>query len=409
VSSGRSCRSEEEGRLKLNRTLVVSSLGTTQTLAWASTFYLPAILGVPIAAALGIGPSLFFGIFSGALLLSAAISPLVGRNIDRHGGRPILTLSSAVIAAGLVLLGMAHGVFGLILAWMVLGIGMAMGLYDPAFATLTRLYGLGARAPITGITLIAGFASTVGWPASAWFEHEFGWREACFIWAGLNFCLAMPANWFLIPPVSATLGDAPGDAPAAEANEPPRGAMLVLAFFFSATRFVSGAYAAHLPRLLEATGASAVAAIAAASLVGPAQVGARMVEFGFLRGFHPLVSARIAALLHPMGAAALGLFGPAGMALFAILHGAGNGMITIAKGTLVLALFGPGGYGLRNGILAVPTRMFESVAPLLFGLLIDRIGVAAVAVSAALCLAAFGSLWLLRPRAAPAMATASSD
>jgi predicted MFS family arabinose efflux permease len=279
---------------------------------------------------------------------------------------------------------------------------MAMGLYDPAFATLTRLYGRDARASITGITLIAGFASTIGWPASAWFEHAFGWREACFIWAGLNLALATPLNWLVIP--AAEPLPPPTQATRETADvEPPRGAMPILAFFFCATRFVSGALAAHLPRLLEGAGASAVAAIAAGALVGPAQVGARLVEFGVLRSFHPLVAARIAAVLHPLGAAFLALLGPSGIAAFAILHGAGNGMITIAKGTLVLALFGPGGYGLRSGILAVPTRMAESMAPLLFGLLIDQIGTAAVAVSAGLCLAAFASLWLLRRCGAPAV------
>jgi MFS family permease len=384
-------------------------LGTTQTLAWASSFYLPAILGLPIAADLGLAPSLFFAIFSASLLLSAALSPMVGRLIDRQGGRSVLIASNAVIAAGLAILGMAHGVFGLAIAWAVLGVGMAMGLYDPAFATLTWLYGRDARAPITGITLIAGFASTVGWPASAWFEHAFGWREACLIWAAVNLLLAMPLNWLAIP--SAAPPSAPGAAAqrlAEEAIEAQRGAMLVLAFFFSATRFVSGALAAHLPRLLEGAGATEVAAIAAAALVGPAQVGARLVEFGVLRSFHPLVSARIAAMLHPLGAVALGLLGPVGVALFAVLHGAGNGMITIAKGTLVLALFGPGGFGLRSGILAVPTRMFESLAPLAFGLLVDRFGTGAVAVSAGLCLAAFGSLWLLRPHPAAAVAPAAN-
>src|SRR5207237_4497106 len=108
-----------------------------------------------------------------------------------------------------------------------------------------------------------------------------------------------------------------------------RGTMLVLAFFFSATRFVSGALAAHLPRRLEGAGASEVAAVAAGALVGPAQVGARLVEFGVLRSFHPLVAARIAAILHPIGAVFLGLLGPGGIAIFAVLHGAGNGMITI--------------------------------------------------------------------------------
>jgi MFS family permease len=382
-------------------------LGSTQTLAWASSFYLPAILGVPIATALGIAPTLFFGIFSGALLLSAAFAPLVGRLIDRHGGRVVLTASNAVLAVGLALLGLAQGAVGLAIAWFLLGIGMAMGLYDPAFAALTRLYGREARAPITGITLIAGFASTVGWPASAWFEHAFGWREACLIWAGLNLFLAMPANWLVIPPARALRAVA--QPVAAAAADPPRGAMPILIYFFAATRFISGALAAHLPRLLEGAGASEVAAIAAGALVGPAQVAARLVEFGVLRSFHPVVSARIAALLHPLGAAVLTMAGPAGAAVFAVLHGAGNGMITIAKGTLPLAIFGPFGYGLRNGLISLPTRMAESLAPLLFGLLIDRLGVFSVLVSGGLCLSAFASLWLLRPGPAPAVAPAAGN
>jgi len=190
-----------------------------------------------------------------------------------------------------------------------------------------------------------------------------------------------------------------------EAPEPaPRGAMTILAFYFAATRFVSGALSVHLPGLLEGAGASTVAAIAAGALVGPAQVGARLVEFGVMRSFHPLISARFAALLHPVGAALLVMFGPAAAAAFAIFHGAANGMISIAKGTLPLAIFGPAGYGLRNGLLSVPTRLAESTAPLLFGMLIERIGLEAVLVSAGLYVAAFAALMLLRPRAAAAAA-----
>jgi MFS family permease len=393
-------------RLRPRKTGVVAALGTTQTLAWASSYYLPAILGAPIAAALGLPASVFFGIFSASLLLGAAISPWVGRLIDDHGGRAVLTASNAVLAMGLALLGLAQGILSLTIAWIFLGIGMAIGLYDPAFATLTRLYGRDARASITGITLIAGFASTVGWPASAWFEHAFGWREACLIWAGLNLFLALPLNWLVIPPAPPL--PAGQQAQGASEAEPPRGAMPVLAFYFCATAFVTGAMAAHLPRFLEGAGASEAAAIAAGALVGPAQVAARLVEFGLLRGVHPVWSARIAALMHPFGAAFLGALGPAGIALFALLHGAGNGLITIAKGTLPLAIFGPAGYGLRIGILSVPARVALSAAPFVFGVLLDWIGTFAVLVSAGLSLAAFASLWLLRP-AAPAVAPALSD
>jgi len=387
--------------VRSGRVTVVAALGATQTVAWASSYYMPAILGAPIATALHLPTSVFFGLFSGALLLSAVVGPSVGRLIDRHGGRHLLAASNLVIAAGLLILADAHSSVGLVIAWTVLGVGIGMGLYDPAFATLTWLYGRDARSSITGITLIAGFASTIGWPLSALFLHEFGWRAACLIWAGLNMLLAAPVNWLAIPRhgMPAALPQAAMELPPAD---PPRAAMPILAFFFAATWFVQGAMAAHLPGLLQAAGASATAAIAAASLVGPAQVAARIVEFGLLRSFHPISSARLASALHPIGAAFLFVFGVPGIIAFALLHGAGNGMITIAKGTLPLALFGPGGYGLRSGLLSAPARMLQAASPFLFGLLLDRVGIGAVGLSAGLCLAAFGSLFLLRPRRAVA-------
>jgi MFS family permease len=379
------------------RVIVVAALGTTQTIAWASSYYMPAILGNPIAQTLHLPTSVFFGLFSGALLLSAVIGPSVGRRIDRHGGRGLLAASNLVIGAGLIILAMAHGIVGLASAWVVLGVGLGMGLYDPAFAALSWLYGRDARSAITGITLIAGFASTIGWPLSALLLHEGGWRVACLFWAGSNILLAAPLNWLMIPrhqrAAALTAITEPSSTP-----DPPRAVMPILAFFFAATWFVQGAMAAHLPRLLEAAGASSTAAIAAAALVGPAQVGARIVEFALLRSVHPIISARLATLLHPIGAAILVVLGAPGIAAFALLHGAGNGMITIAKGTLPLALFGPQGYGLRSGLLSAPARALQSMAPFLFGLLLDRIGIGAIALSAGLCCAAFGSLFLLRSR-----------
>jgi len=385
----------------------VASLGTTQTLAWASSYYLPAVLGAPIAAGLGLPPSVFFGIFSAALLLGAVVGPYVGRLIDQHGGRAVLTLSNFVLAAGLALLGLAQGVAGLTAAWLVLGIGMSMGLYDPAFATLTRLYGREARTAITGITLIAGFASTVGWPASAWFEHSFGWREACLIWAGVNLFVGMPLNWLLIPSAPAPISRAERSS-AVDQGEPPRGAMAVLVFYFAATAFVTGALQAHLLRFLQTAGADEALAILAGTLVGPAQVAARLFEFGLMRALHPVWSARIAVILHPFGALLLALFGPAAIAPFALAYGAGNGMITIARGTLPLAIFGPIGYGLRTGLLAAPGRFAVAAAPFLFGLLLDRFGTLAVFLTVSLNLAAFASLLLLRPQPAPTVAPAAS-
>src|SRR5215472_10040349 len=175
--------------MNAGRVAVVAAIGATQTIAWASSYYLPAVLGAPAAADLGLSPSVFFAAFSAALPLAAAVGPGVGKLIDRHGGRAMLAASNFVNGAGLLLLATAHGLAGLVGAWTILGLGMGMGLYDPAFAALTSLYGPAARAPITGITLIAGFASTIGWPVTAGLEHAFGWRAACVFWAAVNFLI----------------------------------------------------------------------------------------------------------------------------------------------------------------------------------------------------------------------------
>ena len=378
-------------------TLTVAALGVTQTLAWGSSYYLPAILADPIAAGLGVSKSLFFGFFSASLLLQAALGPTIGKVIDRHGGRSVLMLSNLVLGAGLAGLALAHGPVGLAGAWAVLGIGMALGLYDAGFATLTALYGREARGPITGITLIAGFASTVGWPLSALLNDYLGWRGACLGWAALNILVCLPINRLLIPLPAPS---APGVAVRETTAPPPANGMAVLAFVFGAVGFVTGAMAAHLPRLLEMSGATTTAAIFAASLMGPAQVAARLFEFGVLKRLHPLVSTRLALMMHPLGAAILGAVGAPAAAGFALLHGAGNGLLTISRGTVPLALFGPAGYGLRIGIIAAPARVTTAVAPLLFGLMLNAMGPGALVVSGGLSLAALASLALLRTQPA---------
>jgi predicted MFS family arabinose efflux permease len=375
-----------------SRTVVVTALGIAQTLAWASSYYLPAILAEPIGASIGVPRSWVFGAFSGALLIAAFAGPAVGRAIDRRGGRGVLVLSNVVLAGGLIVLAAANGVVLLAVAWVVLGIGMALGLYDAGFAALAALYGHNARGPITGITLFAGFASTVSWPLTTVLNDAFGWRETLLVWAALNVVIGIPLN-LLLPvamrpaEIRRALEHAIGWKPYKE--------MFLLAFVFAAVWFVTGSMAAHLPGLLERAGATPVQAIAAAALVGPAQVAARLVEFFILRRAHPLISARIAALLHPLGAALFAVFGPAAAVAFTIFYGAGNGLLTIARGTVPLAVFGPHGYGERTGLLGAPARAAQALAPLLFGLLLDAMGASVIIVSVALCLAAFAALLCL--------------
>jgi MFS family permease len=330
---------------------VILALGTTQTLAWASSYYLPAILADPIARDLGLSSNWIFAAFSAALVISGLLGPHIGRQIDLIGGRALLSASNVILASGLVLLGVSQSIVLLAVAWLVLGVGMGLGLYDAAFGALGRIYGHSARRAITGITLLAGFASTIGWPLT----HSDGRKPAI--------------------PMDRT--------------------MVLLALAFALAWTVTAAMAVHLPRILEAAGATSVQAIAAGALIGPAQVAARIAEAGLLSRYHPLISARLACLTHPLGAAVLAMASGGAFGAFAILHGAGNGILTIARGTLPLAIFGPVNYAYRLGLLGAPARLSQAMAPLLFGLMIDYLGERVLIVSSLLSLSAFAALYFI--------------
>ena len=386
---------------------VIAGLGTTQTLAWASSYYLIAILAPAMARDTGSSQTGVFAAFSASLLISALLGPRVGRTIDRFGGREVLGVSNLLFAAGLGLLALAHSLPILWLGWLVIGAAMGLGLYDSAFATLGRMYGQTARSAITGITLIAGFASTVGWPLTAWGEATLGWRGTCAAWAIAHIALGLPLNLLLLPKLRT---ESAGGASSEKPDVPMDRSMWLLGFAFAAGWVVSTAMAAHLPRLLEAAGATTAQAIGAAALIGPAQVAARLLEASFLSRFHPLVSARLSTLTHPIGAALL-LAGGGWLAMpFTLLHGAGNGILTIARGTVPLAVFGPENYGYRLGLIGAPARILQAGAPIGFGVLIDRFGAQALLFSSGVCIAATAALLAVsvkEPNSATATETVS--
>ncbi len=371
---------------------IILPLGLTQTLAWASSYYLLAILAGPIAKDTGMSTNAVFAAFSCALLISGLLGPRVGRTIDKFGGRAVLLASNAFFACGLALIAFASSWDLVWLSWLLIGVAMGLGLYDAAFASLARIYGVAARSPITGITLMAGFASTVGWPLTAWGLSAFGWRETCLAWALAHLLIGIPLNASL-----PKTGRLPSIDPATPKSHLVMDRnMWLLAFAFAAGWTISTAMAAHLPRLLEAAGATEREAIIAGMLIGPAQVGARIIEASFLKRFHPLLSARLSSALHPIGVLLLPL-GAVAIPVFALLHGAGNGILTIARGTVPLALYGAQDYGYRLGILGAPARIAQAGAPLLFGLLMERFGTGAFAVSAGLGLATLGAICLVKP------------
>jgi predicted MFS family arabinose efflux permease len=384
---------EQDQALTTRQLPIILALGTTQTLAWASSYYIPAILADPIARDLGISSNWIFAAFSASLVLSALLGPRIGRQIDLVGGRSVLSISNLTLAAGLVLLGLTSSIPMLIAAWLLLGIGMGCGLYDAAFGALGRIYGDTARRAITGITLMAGFASTIGWPLTALGLEHIGWRNTCFAWALAHLLIGLPLNLLMIPRVE---GAKAAVAAAVKPQIPIDRTMALLAFAFAAAWSVTGAMAAHLPRILEATGATPLQAVAAGALIGPAQVAARIVEASFLSRFHPLVSTRLACITHPIGAVIVALVGGGAASAFAIFHGTGNGILTIARGTLPLSIFGPKDYAYRLGIIGAPARMAQAAAPLAFGVLIDVMGDKVLIVSSALSLSALFALLLVR-------------
>src|SRR3954470_21425089 len=288
---------------------IILALGTTQTLSWASSYYLPAILADPIGRDLGVSSNWIFAAFSASLVISALIGPRVGRQIDLVGGRSVLSLSNITLAAGLAVLGCSYSLPVMVVAWLLLGVGMGAGLYDAAFGALGRIYGDATRRSITGITLIAGFASTVGWPLTAWGLETIGWRNTCFAWAAAHILIGLPINWLMLPPVA---GAKAAVAAAVKPHIPLDRTMILLAFAFAAAWSVTGAMAAHLPRILESAGATSLQAVAAGALIGPSQVAARIFEASLLSRYHPLLSTRIACLTHPIGAAIIGLLGGGG-------------------------------------------------------------------------------------------------
>jgi MFS family permease len=336
-------------------------LGINQTLSWGMTFYLPAVIVVPAAHDLGQSTFALLGAFTISLLVAGFCAPKVGHWIDRNGGKGCIAASIAVIAAGQAILALSPNIAVWYLGWGVLGIGMAMGLYDAAFATIGTLLGRESGPTITGITLLAGFASTVFWSLGSSIIGFTGWRGLMLVYAGIMLCLNLPMVLALVPRPQQNRKEASQGA--AERSPVGKTAIACLAGFFALRWFITSALAAHILELLHGIGLDAAASVVVASLIGPGQVAGRVLEWTIGRRFHLLIRARLAALLFPVGAALLWFGGPVAATAFAVLYGMSNGIMTINRGTLPLALFGPNGYATVLGWLAVPVLVAQAVAP----------------------------------------------
>ena len=379
----------------------VPVLGVTQILAWGAIFYPPVLMMPLIAAERGWSLAFAMGGFSFGLLVAGFAAPTIGGWIDRAGGHVVMTAGSLVGALGLVLLVMAEHRVVYLAAWLVLGLAMAANLYDPAFATLGRIFGSTARRSITALTLIGGFASTVSWPATQFFLSLTDWRHTYLVYAALLALVAAPLHAFALPRRRAdhrAHADPNIDLPSAPL--PARGLpFLLVATGFAVYAFVPSGLAAHLLAMFARAGIDAATVVTIGALFGPSQVAARLCEFIFARNVHPLVIARLALALLLVGFGLVAVFGfsiPVAI-VFAILFGCANGLITITRGAVPLALFGAAGYGRVLGRIAKPFQVMQAMAPLVLAFVIERgSDVWALALTAAFTLVALICLAAIR-------------
>jgi MFS family permease len=380
-------------------------LGLSQLVCWGISYYLIAAFGAWIAADMGWSGTQVYGGFSVALAVMGLTSPWTGRLIDLYGGRPVMAAGSILLAAGCLGIAFSHSLASYYGSWIVLGLAMRLSLYDAAFASLARIAGAEAKRPISQITLLGGLASTIFWPIGFFLAESIGWRAALWVYAMFGLLtiplhLAIP-NAKFSDSVRSADSKLPPIKPLASVGQEKIAAGVVYAFIFMVLNFLNSGMSTHMINILSGLGVVAGIAVWASTLRGIGQSFARVCEVLFGRRIHPLTLTVIASAILPIGF----LFGLASAEfvisafIFAFLFGAGNGLMTITRGTLPLALFDHKTYGTFVGKLLVPSFLVSAASPLAYTVAIARWGeIAALAVSLLLAALVFASSLYLKRR-----------
>jgi MFS family permease len=360
----------------------VLALGITQITAWGTSYYCLGVLAGPISRDTGWSRGFVFLGFTVALLVMGAVSNSVGRAIDRHGGRSVMTLGTVLVSAGLFALAQVRSEAAYLAVWAFLGVGMRLCLYDAAFAALVRVVPSRGRKAISYLTLFGAFASSVFWVVGHALEAQVGWRQTLVLFALINLAVCLPLHWFGLARRESDHSTGPAGGAAASPDGPPLEgttrsiAIALFALIMSLNGFVFGVVSVQLVPLLEAAGLATAAAVWIASLKGVAQFGGRVVEIVFARKLRAITVGRVAVGVLPPALALL-LVGTSSLPLvlaFTLLMGASQGVITIVRGAVPLALFGARGYGAVLGVIATPVLVVNAAAPTVFAWIVDRWG-----------------------------------
>jgi len=381
--AGPTARAGWRARLGDPMTGAVLALGITQITAWGTSYYCLGVLAGPISQDTGWSRGFVFLGFTVALLAMGLVSSAVGRAIDRHGARAVMSLGTVLVSAGLFSLAHVRGQAAYLAVWVFLGLGMRMCLYDAAFAALVQVAPSRGRMAISYLTLFGAFASSVFWVVGHALNEQVGWRQTLVLFALINLVLCLPLHWLGLARREAGEGAAvPTGAPAASLDGAPlegRARSVAIALFaliMSLNGFVFGVISVQLVPLLEAAGLATAAAVWVASMKGVAQFGGRVVEILFARNLRSITVGRIAVGILPPSLLLL-LFGTGSLPMvvaFTLLMGASQGVITIVRGAVPLALFGVKGYGAVLGAIATPVLVVNAASPTAFAWIVDRWG-----------------------------------
>jgi Major Facilitator Superfamily len=381
--------------------VAVCALGIAQITTWGTSYYCLGVLAGPIAADTGWSRGLVYFGFTVGLLAMGLVSAWAGRVIDRHGARGVMSAGIVLVSASLYALAQVRTEAGYLAAWAAIGVGMRFCLYDAAFVALVQIVPARGRLAISYLTLFGAFASSVFWVLGHYFNEAWGWRRTLEWFALINAGVCLPLILAGLARRDTRAASGAAETPAAASPDGPplqgrarRIAIALFAAIMSLNGFVFGVVTVQLVPLLEAAGLTAAAAVWIASLKGFAQFGGRVVEISFGSRLRAITVARLAIGALPLSFLLL-LFAGANVQVilaFTLLMGASQGVITIVRGAVPLALFGANGYGAVLGFIATPILVVNAVSPSLFALVVDRWGwqpaqIALLACASASCLA----------------------
>lgn len=361
--------------------LLLSGLALTRIIGWGSIYYSPSVLAGYLASELGLGPAVTFGGITILLVTGALIAPMLGRHLDRRGTRSAMALGAVISGLGLALLALAQGPVSYLSTWLVIGVGHVMQLANTGNVTVAQLVGERTRRVIGLMMLVTGLASSVFWPLTAWLSADYGWRACLIVFAAIQFVVVLPIH-LAIPAyrVRPVADPGPSAAPAEEQGRVPAGErrmmFWLLALSFSASGLVSWGLPLHIIGLMQGAGIAGASAVAIASLSGPATLVARAVDALAGERF-PVERVALAGLALGPSACLLMALAPGSSVIamtFVMLFSAAMGVIAVARATLPLALFGRSGFGVMLGRLTVPQNLTFAAAPLLFALMVERLG-----------------------------------